>query len=81
MSDLDRIRWRSRRGLLELDIIFSRFIEKKLDTLSSEEIETYKDLLLCQDNDLLDWVNGKTECNDPRLRAMLDKIQATSAFE
>jgi len=28
MGDFDRVRWRCRRGLLELDLILARFLER-----------------------------------------------------
>ena len=33
----DRIRWRCRRGLLELDLVLSRFIESRFDHLTSAQ--------------------------------------------
>ncbi|MEW9899169.1 succinate dehydrogenase assembly factor 2 [Chitinivorax sp. PXF-14] len=76
MSDLDRIRWRSRRGLLELDLILEKFVAQYLDQLSPEELESYKDILFLPDNDLLDMANGKTDHPDGRLQALLEKIRA-----
>lgn len=34
----ERIIWRSRRGLLEMDLILERFLSKHLDSLSEDEI-------------------------------------------
>ena len=61
MSELDRIRWHCRRGLLELDIVLARFQERVLPGLSREEIEGFKALLQCSDNDLWDFVTGRLE--------------------
>ena len=33
MSEVDRIRWHCRRGLLELDIVLARFLDRHLDDL------------------------------------------------
>ena len=35
--ELKRMRWRSRRGLLELDIVIGRFLDRDFDTLSIDE--------------------------------------------
>ena len=61
MSELDRIRWHCRRGLLELDLVLARFQERVLPGLSREELEGFKRLLQCTDNDLWDLVTGRLE--------------------
>jgi antitoxin CptB len=59
MSELDRMRWRCRRGLLELDLVLTRFLDTGLAALSSEEREAFKALLDLSDNDLWDLVAGR----------------------
>lgn len=65
---LERIRWRSRRGLLEMDLVLTRFMEQYLEKLSEEELLAYTELLLESDNDLLDFVNGRA---DPKSESQL----------
>ncbi len=55
---LNRLRWRSRRGLLELDLVLTRFLAQYLEKLSEAELLAYTQLLQGEDNDLLDYVNG-----------------------
>lgn len=55
---LNRLRWRSRRGLLELDLVLTRFLAKHLEVLTDAELLAYTQLLQGDDNDLLDYVNG-----------------------
>ncbi len=55
---LNRLRWRSRRGLLELDLVLTRFLATHLERLSEPELLAYTQLLQGDDNDLLDYVNG-----------------------
>ena len=64
MAELDRIRWRCRRGLLELDIILGRFLDQELDALSPAEQDAFKALLELSDNDLWDLVSGRSEPDD-----------------
>ncbi|WP_369010486.1 FAD assembly factor SdhE, partial [Klebsiella pneumoniae] len=45
MSELDRIRWRSRRGLLELDLVLEKFLDQHLEQLNQDQLDSYKDLL------------------------------------
>ena len=61
---LQRLRWRSRRGLLEMDLVLERFLPQHLEQLSEEELQAFADLLNESDNDLLDFVNGRAEPED-----------------
>jgi antitoxin CptB len=76
MSEKDRIRWRSRRGVLELDLVLERFLAGQFNALTQDELEVYKDLLLLPDNDLLDLVNGKLDLQDVDQQAMVHKLRA-----
>ncbi len=66
MAELDRVRWHCRRGLLELDLILEKFNRNHLASLSSEQLEEFKELLELPDNDLLDLVMGRAELVDGR---------------
>lgn len=56
MSELDRIRWQCRRGMLELDLVLNRFLEQDLAGLAPAELETFRQLLDEPDPQLLAWV-------------------------
>ncbi|MGL4605521.1 MAG: succinate dehydrogenase assembly factor 2 [Iodobacter sp.] len=73
--ELKRIVWRSRRGLLEVDLQLEQFVKEVLPTLSDDDIILFQDLLLLSDNDLMDYLNGKAVCPDTRLRPMLDLVK------
>ncbi|HEY9104371.1 succinate dehydrogenase assembly factor 2 [Chitinimonas sp.] len=74
-ADKNRLRWRSRRGLLELDLVFELFLEHDFDQLSPAELDVYQDLLMLPDVDLLELVDGKTVTDDPRFVPILTKLQ------
>jgi antitoxin CptB len=57
-----RIRWQCRRALLELDLVFTRFLERHFDRLSEDQLADLDDLLLCEDHDLWALVNGSKPC-------------------
>ena len=65
MSEHDRMRWRCRRGLLELDLVLSRFLESQFENLTSDQRGALTRLLDLPDNDLLDMVMGRAETSDP----------------
>jgi succinate dehydrogenase flavin-adding protein (antitoxin of CptAB toxin-antitoxin module) len=73
--NLERLKWRSRRGLLELDLVFEKFWARGT-ALSVGDIAAMERLLTMPDNDLLDLVMGRSETGDPEIRAVVDKLRA-----
>jgi succinate dehydrogenase flavin-adding protein (antitoxin of CptAB toxin-antitoxin module) len=72
---LERLRWRSRRGLLELDLVLDRFWAGAGTRMDEEEAAALEDLLRLPDNDLLDLVMGRAEAPDARLRDVVDMLR------
>jgi antitoxin CptB len=56
---LERIRWRCRRGMLELDLTLQRFLAGYLTQLDHADLEVLEALLTLPDNDLLELVLGQ----------------------
>ena len=71
----ERLRWRSRRGLLELDIVFERCGKRAGDEMTDAEAGALEKLLLLPDNDLLDLVMGRAEAPG-ELRDMVHKLRS-----
>ncbi len=71
----ERLRWRSRRGLLEMDLILQRFLERHLATMNDAEVRAYDALLQLPDNDFLDLVMGRSSPLDATLGPLLEKIR------
>ncbi|MBM3342929.1 MAG: hypothetical protein FJY56_12580 [Betaproteobacteria bacterium] len=76
MSERDRTLWHCRRGLLELDLLLGRFVERHLDGLSTDELAQFKELLNYDDNDLFDMVMGRAEPLNEQLNAVLGKMRS-----
>ena len=72
----ERLRWRSRRGLLELDIVFERFWKVMGDRLDDADAAALERLLQLPDNDLLDLVMGRAQAADEQLRGMVHKLRS-----
>ena len=70
-----KIRFQTRRGLLELDLIFGRFMEKEFEHLSNQELAEFVEILEFQDQELLAVLNGYKQTDKPHLVAMLEKIR------
>lgn len=56
-----RLRWQCRRGLLELDLLFVRFLDQRYATLSAEEQASFQTLLEQPDQVLRDWFEGQQD--------------------
>ena len=74
----ERIRWRCRRGLLELDLLLSAFIARHLDRLDDAALDVLGHLLTRADPELLDLVMGREEPRNAREREILALIRAES---
>ncbi len=73
-----RLRWRARRGLLENDLVLTRFLDRHEAALSDEEVEGLHGLLDLTDNELLDLILGRTELDasgSPGMRQVLQHLQ------
>ncbi|MDD5180716.1 MAG: succinate dehydrogenase assembly factor 2 [Gallionellaceae bacterium] len=56
----ERVRWRCRRGLLELDIVLERFIGQYYSGLDDAQQAVFDALLDMPDTELWDVIMGKT---------------------
>jgi antitoxin CptB len=56
-----RLRWRARRGLLENDLVLTRFFEQHEEDLDDEAITGLDQLLDLPDNELLELVLRRRE--------------------
>ena len=75
MKELDRIRWRCRRGMLELDIVLQGFVDKHYMQLNKTELQQFDTLLNLPDNDLWDMITLKKEVEDIKLQPVLQLLQ------
>jgi len=68
----NRLYWKCRRGLLELDLVLARFIP----TLKEEDVQPLHALLDLPDNDLLDIIMGRSESYDRRFEQTVARLRA-----
>jgi antitoxin CptB len=75
-----RLRWRSRRGLLENDLLVTRFLDIHEATMSDEEVDGFSRLMELGDNDLLGLLLARKELEGevdlPHVRALLARLRA-----
>ena len=74
-----RLRWRSRRGLLENDLILTRFLDAHEEDMSDEEVDALTRLLDLSDNALMDLLLSRAEPDGeldvPHVRALLARLR------
>jgi antitoxin CptB len=67
-----RLKWKCRRGLLELDLV----LERMLAGLGEHELAALDALLELPDNDLWDVACGRSDSFDPHLTAIVARLRA-----
>ena len=76
-----RLRWRARRGLLENDVIITRFLERNGDQLTSDQMVSFEALLDLPENELLDLLLARCELpatlDSSGVREILDRLRAS----
>ena len=75
-----RLRWRARLGLLENDLIITRFLDAHETTLTDEEVDAFSRLLDLSDNELMDLLLARKEPDSevdlPHVHALLSRLRA-----
>lgn len=78
-ANRSRLRWRARRGLLENDLILTRFLDAHEQELTDDEVDALTRLLDLADNPLPDLLLGRNEPSGeldlPHVHALLAKLR------
>ncbi len=75
-NDHQRMRWASRRGMLELDLVLAPFVEAVYPTLADADRACYQRLMECEDQELYAWFLGRGVPEDTALAALVRRIVA-----
>ncbi|AMH07496.1 succinate dehydrogenase assembly factor 2 [Achromobacter xylosoxidans] len=75
-----RLRWRARRGLLENDLIITRYLDAHEAELTDDDVTALTQLFELGDNDLLDLLLARKELegalDTPRLRGIIGQMRS-----
>jgi antitoxin CptB len=69
-----KLRWKSRRGMKELDVLFEAFFEKQAELLLDGGWPELEELLAQEDDVLLDWVSGRNLPADSGLLRLIKTL-------
>jgi antitoxin CptB len=72
----ERCYWRSRRGLLELDLLLPPFVKARFDWLSSGQRAALQQLLACEDQDIWDWYQRRAVPDGAALAEIVELVRA-----
>ena len=73
-AELGRLRWRSRRGMRELDVLFTRYLDRAWAKDSEQQRGVFLRLLDCEDDKLWRWFMGYEDVPDAELRAFVRRV-------
>jgi antitoxin CptB len=73
---LNRLRWRCRRGMLENDLVLTRFLDTRGDRITEAELAALESMLEMSDNDLWEMLSGRQEPADAALMPLLERLRA-----
>jgi antitoxin CptB len=75
-QELSKLRWRCRRGMLENDLLITRYLDENEAIISESEIAALYELMQLSDNELWDVLSGRVGCPELRLKSLVDALQA-----
>ncbi len=75
VNEVARLRWRCRRGMRELDVLLTRYLEHRYEKAPPAEQALFQDLLQESDPVLFAWVMGREEAPDEAARQLLWRIR------
>jgi antitoxin CptB len=76
-----RMRWASRRGMLELDLILEPFVDQHYAGLGAVDRARYRQLMGCQDQELFAWFLKRETPEDSELASIVALVLAHARGE
>jgi antitoxin CptB len=80
-TERSRLLWRCRRGIREMDIVLTEFLEQSYDTLHDDGKKAFVRLLDEPDLDILNWIMGKGEPENIALKNIILLIRQSRHIE
>jgi antitoxin CptB len=72
----NRIVWRCRRGMLENDLVLTRFLAARGESMTESEIAMLDRLLDLPDNELWDVIAGRQQPADPSVAPLVNALRS-----
>jgi antitoxin CptB len=75
MAEMSRLRWLCRRGMKELDIVLTRYLDERYADSSDAEQALFRQLLQMPDPDLYDLLLRRTRTDDAELARFMQVLR------
>jgi len=79
VSELARMRWKCRRGMLELDLLLRDFLDTGYPDLDAAGQQLFDRVLDYPDAVLLEWLMGRIRPTDKDVAQLVEKIRSAAA--
>ena len=77
---LNKLRWKSRKGIRELDILLQNYIETHYSSLDSLDKKLFEEILEIDTYDLLNAISGKSSYNE-KYESIITQLSKLSTLE
>jgi len=68
------MRWASRRGMLELDLVLEPFVVARYAGLDERDRQRFQQLMTSEDQDLFAWFLGREQPDNEELVAIVNTV-------
>lgn len=72
-TEINKTKWKCRRGLRELDLLFRKYSENSLESLSKEDFAMFNSILDIEDQPLYDFIFKNESLNSPEKESFILK--------
>jgi len=76
--ELPRLRWRCRRGMRELDLLLTRWLDQCFEEADVQQRAGFVKLLACEDDQLWRWFIGREKPDAQDLDELVGRILSLS---
>lgn len=73
-AEVRSLRWRCRRGMRELDVLLSGYLEHRYASLDAAGKAAFRDLLELQDPEIFGYLLGRKRPDDPRIADIVTRV-------
>jgi antitoxin CptB len=78
-ASLGQLRWRCRRGMRELDVLLTRYLDEAYPTAPPPQQQAFRQLLDCPDPLIHAYLLGRETPHDSVLVSLLRRITASAS--
>ncbi len=78
MSEMSRLKWLCRRGMKELDVVLTRYLEQHYAAAAATDQAQFRQLLQLPDPELYNLLLGRDAATSPECERLLQRLRGSS---